>query len=99
MAKKPPPGAAWAPAHYGLRQIAAIQALAKGEATADQQTHALDWLVHEVCKTYDQSFRPDSERETAFAEGKRYVGLTIVKATKLNTANLRSEHERHDRES
>jgi hypothetical protein len=59
----------------------AIKALATGTANAGQQKRALDWIITKACGTYDMSFRPgaDGERETAFAEGKRHVGLQIVK--------------------
>ena len=89
MAQKPPPGAAWAPAPYDPADIGAIQALGRGEAQPHQQTRALKWIVEAVCGTYDQSFRPDSERETAFAEGRRFVGLTLVKATKMDISKLK----------
>lgn len=89
MPRKPPAGAAWAPPPYEPADIGAIQAFSRGEARPDQQTRALKWIVETVCGTYDQSFRPDSERETVFAEGRRFVGLTLVKATKINIAALR----------
>ena len=89
MAVKPPTGAAWAPAPYEPYDISSLQALAKGEADAGQQQRALRWIVEAVCATYDQSFRPESERETAFAEGRRFVGLTLVKAMKLDISKLR----------
>jgi hypothetical protein len=31
------------------------------------------------------SYRPQSERDTSFAEGKRFVGMQIVKQLKLTT--------------
>ncbi len=85
MAKKPPADAAWAPAPYEPPDTAAIQALARGEAAPHQQVRALQWIVEVAAGTYDQSYRPDSERESAFAEGRRFVGLQIVKQTKLIT--------------
>ena len=94
MLRKPPPGAAWAPPPYELADIGAIQALAKGEANEAQQVRALKWIVETACGTYDLSFRPDSERDTAFAEGRRFVGLTIVKATMMNTQLLRKPNAR-----
>jgi hypothetical protein len=76
-AKKAPPGASWTPAPYGDADVTAVKALAR------DPTHkrALDWIIHQAAATYDLSFRPgtDGERETAFAEGRRFVGLTIVK--------------------
>lgn len=85
MAKKPPADAAWAPAPHEPPDTAAIQALARGEAAPHQQIHALKWIVEVAAGTYDQSYRPNSERESAFAEGRRFVGLQIVKQTKLIT--------------
>lgn len=93
---KPPPGAPWAPTEYELSDVGAIQAMAKGEARSDQQQQALRFIVEQICKVYDLSYRPDSERDTAFAEGKRFVGTQIVKFTKLNVALLRKTDGRRD---
>lgn len=60
--------------------IAAIKAMAEGNARADQQKTALAFIIDELAGTYDLSFRPDElggERDTSFAEGRRYVGLTV----------------------
>lgn len=59
----------------------AIKALFAGNASEGQQKRALKWIIEQACGTYDLSFRPgaDGERETAFAEGKRHVGLQLVK--------------------
>ncbi len=89
---KPPFDAPWKPVEYGLREAAAIQALYKGEATPEQQKQALDWIIQEVCRRDDQSYRSNSQRDTDFAEGKRFVGNTLVKLIKINTANLRKDH-------
>jgi hypothetical protein len=67
----------------------AIKALFVGNATGDQQIRAMKWIIEDVCRTYDLSFRPDSERDTCFAEGKRHVGMEIVKALKVNTEIIR----------
>ena len=60
----------------------AIQAQAAAKANEGQQKIAIDFIINEICRTYDLSFRPEDkggERETAFAEGRRFVGLEIVK--------------------
>ena len=62
----------------------AIKALAEGTAAPDQQQMALSWIINELCATYDLSYRPDSDRDTIFAEGKRFVGLQLVLETKIN---------------
>jgi len=91
-AGRPPAGAPWAPAKYTVAQAAAVQALSHGTADKEQQIRALKWIVEDVCGTYDMSYRPDSTRDSDFAEGKRFVGNQIVKMTVLNIANLRSEN-------
>lgn len=72
-----------------LPGAAAIKACYDGTASEAQQTLAIKTIVEGVCGYYDLSFRP-SERETAFAEGKRFVGAQIVKLTKLNYHKLKS---------
>lgn len=73
---------------------AAIQALAAGTANADQQRRALNWIINFAAATYDMSFRPDSlggDRATAFAEGRRFVGNSIILLTKIQTSKLQQE--------
>jgi hypothetical protein len=74
----------WKPAKWDYPDAAAIQALAQGNATEGQQKRALRFIVEGLCATYDMSYRPDSQRDTDFAEGKRHVGNQIVKLTKVN---------------
>lgn len=85
MSKKPPAPQPWHPAPYDEVDTFAIKSLAAGTANSGQQQRALDWIVHTLCGTYDLSFRPGTEgdRDTVFAEGKRHVGMQIVKMTKI----------------
>jgi len=60
----------------------AIRAVAQGDASPDQQRRALEAIVGRIACTDDLSFRAEDHGgmfETAFAEGKRYVGLQIRK--------------------
>lgn len=60
--------------------VAALKAFGKGEARPDQQITALNFIIENLAGTYDLSFRPDDkggERDTAFAEGRKYVGLQL----------------------
>ena len=77
------------PADYSEPDAFAMKALAEGVATEDQQKRALDWIINQCCKTYDLSYRPDSDRDTVFAEGKRYVGNEIIKLIKVKIGKLR----------
>jgi len=60
--------------------VTAIKALESGLARSDQQKTALAFIIDVLAGTYDLSYRPDDlggERDTAFAEGRRSVGLTL----------------------
>lgn len=70
------------PAAYDRADVLALKALAAGVANEGQQRRALDWIVNRAAQTYDLSYRSDADggdRETAFAEGRRFVGLSAVK--------------------
>lgn len=69
----------------------AIKALEAGNANEGQQKLALNWVINVLCGTYDQSFHPDGDRATTFAEGKRWVGNQIVKEVKIPSTLLRSK--------
>jgi hypothetical protein len=79
----------WKPTEWEPADAAAIQALVRGDASPEQQRRAIDYIINDIARTYDMSYRPNSERDTTFAEGKRYVGAQIVKAINLNLAAIR----------
>jgi hypothetical protein len=89
---KKPPGIPewepWKPPAWEIADAAALQATAHGRASPEQQQRAVKYIVNVLAATYDGSFRPgpDGDRVTAFAEGRRMVGLQIVKLTSLNLA-------------
>lgn len=87
--------APWKPAPFDPADAAAFQALQRGNATADQQKRALDWLVKKACRTYDLSYRPgaDGERDTNFAEGQRSIGLQVVKLLNIKIGILNERRE------
>ena len=88
MTKPAQAPAPWLPAQYDVADAGAIQALARGEATPEQQQRALNWIINEACDTYGLEYRQDA-RDHAFASGKRAVGLNLVKMLKLNLALFR----------
>lgn len=81
----------WKPAEWEPEDAYALQAVTAGRASEDQQRRAMIFLVNQVCGTYDLSYRPSSDRDTVFAEGKRFVGLQIVKFANINIAALRGK--------
>lgn len=89
MAKKIIHPSADQPAPWEVADAAAFQALARGEANADQQQRALNWLLYTATGLYDADYRPDP-REHAFVSGKRNIGLQIIKLTTISLSKLAS---------
>lgn len=80
---------AWLPASYTLADVSAVQALALGEAQPHQQKAALDWIIRCAAGTYEPSYRSDADggdRETAYAEGRRFIGLSLIKLVNMPEA-------------
>jgi len=69
---------------HDVPDLSALQALAAGAASPEQQRRALDWIIKQGAATYDQTFVPGDASASAFFEGRRFVGLTIV--TLLSTS-------------
>jgi hypothetical protein len=66
-----------------------VRAVAQGNASEREQQIAMDWIVQQAAGTYELSYRSDAdggERETAMAEGRRFVGLQIVKLVNMSGA-------------
>jgi hypothetical protein len=76
------------PAKYERADVVALKALAAGTATPEQQQRGLDWIIKAAADTYGLSFRLGSPDGTAFAEGRRSVGLQVVKLLNINLAVL-----------
>ncbi|CAB5220585.1 hypothetical protein UFOVP241_4 [uncultured Caudovirales phage] len=78
------------PPPYEAADASAIQALQLGQATPDQQVRALKWIIERGAGAYEFNFYP-SDRETAFALGRAFVGQQLVKLLKLNVSSLRRQ--------
>jgi hypothetical protein len=70
-------------------RVFAVQAVSRGEATEEQQRVAIKFIIEDICLTYDEPYRPDSERDTTFALGKRHAGMEIVKFIKLKMGKIK----------
>ena len=88
--------AVWMPIPYEAKEVRLIQALHRGDATEHQQREALKFIIEVVAGTYDMSFRPESERDTCFAEGRRFVGATLVKFLSLLPDKIKPLKEQKD---
>ena len=78
---------------WDIPTVAAVQALVDGSATPQQQKDFMAWLVNQACATYDISFQLEGDRETAFAEGRRFVGTQVVKLSKLSLNQLKKANQ------
>jgi len=74
---------AYAPVENTSTHARLIQALNRGDATPQMQQDALKYIINTICRTYDMSYHPESDRDTSFAEGRRFVGLQLVKLLSL----------------
>lgn len=94
---------AWLPFDdYTKADVLAIRALQSGTANEVQQQRALDLIIRGLAGTYELSFRSDADggdRDTAFAEGRRHVGLALVKMLHMPSTAVEAlpdARERHD---
>jgi hypothetical protein len=67
----------WAPPRAELPEVVAIKALSQGVATDEQQKLALHFILVKVCGVDDEPYCPASDRDTAYALGKRRVGTYL----------------------
>jgi len=67
---------------------AAIQALSRGEANADQQKAAIKYIIEKVCMTYDETFHLTNERVSSFYQGRRFCGNQIIKEINIDLRAL-----------
>lgn len=67
---------------YTEADVRAIRAVNGGNATPEQQTRAMEFIVNNICCTYDMAFRPGDIHASMVAEGKRIAGLHLVNMLK-----------------
>lgn len=80
------------PAHYEAADVEALQALLRGDASAYQQKRALDWIINHASNYYDLSYRGEKTHDSAFLEGRRFVGAQVIKLTKLQPTQENNSH-------
>jgi len=71
-------------------EMMSLQALEKGDANADMQKKALKAIVEKLCKTYEDTYDPKSERESNRMQGQRFVGLVIIEALRANPSKVKA---------
>ena len=84
--------------NWQLADASAIQALARGEADADQQKRALSWILRQACALPEWVYQPgDSDRDTNIALGRQFVGHQIVKLQNADLSKLRRSEPNADK--
>ncbi|WP_447867244.1 hypothetical protein [Rahnella bonaserana] len=73
--------------------VYALKAMKEGKATEDQQHLILKEMMN-ISGYYDLSYRPNSDRDTSFAEGKRFIGAQIVKLVNLTADVIEKSKQR-----
>ncbi|HCZ49096.1 MAG TPA: hypothetical protein DCZ11_08835 [Gammaproteobacteria bacterium] len=73
----------WEPAPATVDEILAIRDLVRGKANEQQQATFVRWL-EKASGVSELEFRGDGERASAFASGKRFVGLQFFTLAKTN---------------
>lgn len=79
------------PAEYELVDVTSIQALASGQADAQQQMRALKWIIEKAADVYGLGWHPGGPHDAAFVAGRRNAGLQVVKIIHLNVSVLRKK--------
>lgn len=89
--REPPPP--YASIDHEVHRVAvhALRALYAGTASADQQQLALAFILEQLCDKDGLSYRPGKPDDTAFAEGRRWIGLQIVHLLKVSLSKKPTE--------
>lgn len=69
------------------QEILALKSLGAGVANEGQQKTALEVIVKKFAGYYELTFHDESERLSAFGEGRRFVGACIQEALTTPTAS------------
>ena len=80
------------PGQISKDRARAIVATSQGVANEAQQKVAIEAILVDICGIHDISFRADEiggERDTCFAEGKRYIASQILSLIKRQADTLK----------
>ena len=70
----------------------ALKALYAGEATAYQQRLALQIIINKLSRAQDLPYIPGSFDETAFLNGRAFVGQQLLKYFNLPVGKLKEDN-------
>ena len=87
------PNSGFEPAPLRAMDAVAIQAIAAGTASEEQQKHGLKWILESPCALQVWAYR-DTQRESDIALGRQFAGQHIVSAMTANVATLKKREEK-----
>ena len=87
--KRLPPGTPWAPVAFEPADASAVQALYAGTADPQQQRRALLWVIEQAAGREDFHYHT-SDRDTAVALGRAFVGQQVRKLLLVNVSRITS---------
>lgn len=73
---------------YVKADVRAVKAVAEGTASSADQKRAFQWILRKASAAQDVSFRPGEPDVTAYLEGRRSVGLAMLKLLSINPETL-----------
>lgn len=75
-----------------VADVAALQAVAKGTGTPEQQQRAMRLVIEDFARAYQDTFVPGSngERDSAFLAGRRKVGTLLISYINAPIKNFRA---------
>lgn len=80
-------------------EVHAVRACIEGKASPEQAKLAIEWIAREAARVTDLSYRPERPIETAFNEGRRYVGILIRYMLEPATLAKAQEQDRKRKEA
>jgi hypothetical protein len=83
----------WQFVEPSLDEARALQALAVGEASPEQQKKALAWIIHRACGASLDTFEPGQPDVSSYRQGRRAVGVLITQVLITKPENLRRQGE------
>lgn len=85
------------PGVISKQDIRAIKNCWAGDASPHEQRLALQAILYSVARLGDMTYYPDSmggERDSAFAQGMRHVGLQVQKVAEVGNIYLQGDNDK-----
>lgn len=75
---------------FTVADIHALQRVYAGDATPEQQKRAMSWILTDLCRIKELGYH-ENDRDTAFAQGRKFPGLKLAEFITINLENLKKK--------